>query len=51
MAPFAASVPPDELASTSTDSLKNKTINNALGVVVRICNLAARAWRDENGNR
>jgi integrase len=32
------------------DGLKNKSINNALGVVIRICNLAARAWRDEKGN-
>lgn len=30
--------------------LKSKSINNALGVVIRICNLAARSWRDENGN-
>lgn len=30
--------------------LKSKSINNALGVLIRICNLASRSWRDENGN-
>jgi integrase len=29
--------------------MKNKTINNALGLVRRVLNLSARWWRDENG--
>lgn len=29
--------------------IKTKSINNALAVVRRILNLAARLWRDENG--
>jgi integrase len=29
--------------------IKNKTINNALGLVRRVLNLSARLWRDENG--
>jgi len=31
------------------DGIKSKSINNALGVVRRILNLAARRWRDEYG--
>jgi len=29
--------------------LKNKSINNAIAVLIRICRLAAQLWRDENG--
>ncbi|WP_369952299.1 tyrosine-type recombinase/integrase [Ralstonia syzygii] len=31
------------------EGLKRKTVNNALSIVRRICNLAARDWRHENG--
>ncbi len=37
------------IAARRADGIRTKTINNALGVVRRILNLAARAWRDERG--
>lgn len=37
------------IAARKASGIKNKSINNALSVVRRILNLAARKWRDERG--
>jgi integrase len=37
------------IAARRAEGIRTKSINNALGVVRRILNLAARAWRDERG--
>lgn len=37
------------IAARHAAGIKNKSINNVLGVVRRILNLAARKWRDEQG--
>ena len=56
--PFIGHLPVDQVHSGTLQSfveaerrrgLKSKSINNALGVVRRILNLATRVWRDESG--